>query len=472
MKSVCQAANFDVFWDSTTGSNRRAYSCLLAKKTGNYAVGTPIVLYKRDNGGSAYGVNNLVNGAGNTPTPTFNMAAISATSNTAPYGTCTLIGPSPTSDITVPGYTCAGTQLVNPDAGISDEEPAVFTKLLDGLALNLPTTAVSNGCPTAAGTNNGNPNFLNKDDNGACWAPLTPTQSSALDSAVFNQTILGLAVSTPTYRALQASQDLTQDDAEADRPTVPRAFYTGAAAGYLSGSSTSKPGWGSIISSSVDSAVATKQVNICRRGAGSGTQAASNLFFLDAGLLVTSAAGAYLPAGQQGSSTSTVTGTFAVNEASSTGNVILCLGNATSAGAYAIGVLSLENGTVVNGVDQGFRFVKIDGASPLRSNAQIGAYPFVYSATMQYLKTGLDVNKKSFLLAMRTNAGSPANLAQNDPITANGEMSSPASFQGLCSAQTDPNVIAFGSCVERREAKSPWDGTYLTNSLAPLKLVK
>ena len=55
MAEVCDTATMHVFFDSTAGSAHRAYSCTLAKAVGNYAIGTQLVVYKRDAGGSGQG---------------------------------------------------------------------------------------------------------------------------------------------------------------------------------------------------------------------------------------------------------------------------------------------------------------------------------------------------------------------------------------------------------------------------------
>ena len=111
------------------------------------------------------------------------------------------------------------------------------------------------------------------------WDPLTAGQVNGLDSAAINQTLFGVAVNLNLRNALQQAQGLAVgSEAAADQPTMPRAFYAGTVSGFVKGGSANAT-WKTLTGIAGDE---SKQVNICRRANGSGTQASSNLFFLEA----------------------------------------------------------------------------------------------------------------------------------------------------------------------------------------------
>lgn len=422
-QSNCTPASFDVFFNGTgaapAGNNHRAYSCNLKKKVGNWLAGTPVLMVKRDQGGSFQGVNPIAQGTAQ------DLMRVD--------GTCTATGnPSPAVDILVPGFACNNVNSRLADAGLSDVEPALFQK-----QVNLP-------------------------------APNTAISVTSLDSKAFNQTIMGVAVNTKLYRALQAAQGLAQDDAAAHMPSLPSTFVTAALSGNLSGSTADKRGWNIVVPASVDANVLNKQVHVCRRVIGSGTQASFNAEFLNGGCGTGTAA--YNPVGQTtGANNSTPltpttspseTGTLWWNLGSGAGNVETCLGTTVeglAGNAYAIGMLSRENTPLPTGtgVDKGYRFVKLDGQSPARDNAKVGDYKFVYDATMQWHKTLLtDADVKAFLVAIRANAGKAAQLNVVDVDTQQGVMALPTTYTGAYEDLTDPVTLKFASRIDRNTAAS------------------
>lgn len=434
-QSNCNPSSFDVFFNGTgsapAGNNHRAYSCNLKKKVGNWAVGTPVLLVKRDQGGSFQGVNPIATG-----TPQDMMVV---------DGTCTATGnPSPSADILLPSFACNNVAARLADAGLSDVEPALFQK-----PVNLP-------------------------------APQTAVKTSTLDSKAFNQTIMGVAVNKKLYRALQEAQGLIPpggalDDNPAKMPTLSRAFVSAALSGELSGSTADKRGWNLVVPQSVDANVLNKQVNVCRRNIGSGTQASFNVEFLNAGCGAGSAV--YTPVGQTvGASNSTPltspalaeNGTLAWNLGSGSGNVETCLGTTVEnlgGTAYAIGILSRENTPLPTGLgtDKGYRFVKLDGQSPSRDNAKVGNYKFVYDATMQWHKTLLtDADVKQFLITLRSNGGKAAQLNIADVDTQQGVMALPSTYSGAYDDITDPVTLKFASRIDRNTAAS----------CSPMRMVK
>lgn len=434
----CKASTFDVFFNGTgaapSGANHRAYSCELSKKVGNWAAGTQVLLVKRDQGGSTQGVNPIATGT--------------AQDQMLVDGTCTAVAsnPSPAEDITLPTFGCPSIVSRLADGGVSDVEPALFQKPVNLLA---PNVAVS---------------------------------TNKLDTKAFNLTVMGVAVNKKLYRALQESQGLIAaggalDDDPAKQPTLTRAFVSSALSGNLSGSTADKRGWNAAgITTAVDPAVLSKQVNVCRRNIGSGTQASFNIEFLNAGC--GTGVATYEVVGQTtGAANSTNNTSPALAESGTLGwvnnsgssTVETCLGTtveSTVGGtAYGIGVLSRENTPTPTGlgIDKGYRFVKLDGIAPTRDNAKVGKYPFVYAATLQWNKDTLtDVDVKQFLVNLRANGGKASALNVADVDTQQGIAALPTTYSGAYDDLTDPVTLKFASRVDRNTA----------GSCSPVRIVK
>lgn len=393
MAEVCDTATMHVFFDSTAGSAHRAYSCTLAKAVGNYAIGTQLVVYKRDAGGSGQGVNPVA-----TATAIDHMSITSAG--------CSAVAGNPNfTDIQAPNYLCAGTAKKVSDAGISDVEPDLLNQ-----APNLPDGA-------------------------------SPADLSTLAVKPFVQGIFAVAVNKQAYLALQKTQGLDNagalDESEAKRPSLPTTFVRAMLTGGLSATNTTKRGWGLVISEAVDPSVNTKQFNVCRRAPGSGTQAASNVYFAQNPCAGDSK---IEPLRTQGTIAASGSGPYAVVEGAGTGNVETCLGTTVNsiAGAYGIAVLGRENNPLANGGDKGYRYVKLDGADPVRWNATTqkgattGDYDFVFESTLQYNTSYLtDADKVAFVTAISTSVPKPAALAAADADTQQGVMSPSGAWASL-----------------------------------------
>lgn len=433
MKEICNASDFTTYFDTAAGSLHRGYACTLNKKVGNHAIGTLVFVNKREAGGSVLGVNPI---AKNTAQNAMQVTAASG---------CVATGQN--SDTNVAAYTCGQTALQTGHAGLSDVEPARFSDMVtvDGVAvpLNLPP---------------GN------DDNGTPWAVLTTAEQNALDVAAINQTLFGIGVNLNLRNALQQAQGLTVgSDAAADVPSMPRAFYAAAIAGFVQGGSANAT-WKMLTGVTGDE---NKQVNICRRVNGSGTQASSNLFFLEAATITSDVNGMLYPKTATGALA--INGTLAVIEGSGTGNVESCLTSTTlGSTGYAMGVVSYE----VEPGTKAYRFIKIDGAAPSKPLARIGAYPFVYSASMQFKKSGagaLTTEQKAFITTMRKELGTPAIIAQLDTSPRKGVMANPNAYPANC-ANAGGAALTEGSCVERLDFKSIYNAnTYLNGETAAFK---
>lgn len=450
MAEICNPATLHVYFngalpvDSTDGVNHRAYACKLNAAAGNYAAGTDIVVYKRDQSGSTAGANPIATNSA--------MAHMKILDD----ATCA-VTPNPTfSDILVPNYLCSGTENRVSDAGISDVEPAIL-----------------NQAPNLTDNTPGNPGS----------GTVAPVDMSNLVSNSFVQAIFGVAVNKQAYLALQKTQfpalaaATTIDESDAFRPSLPTTFIRAALTGGLSASATTKRGWGLVISEAADASVNTKAFNVCRRQPGSGTQAASNIYFAQNPCGGVAAAA---PLRQSGSTSPApaVTGSYIVNEQSGTGGVENCLKAVDAlSGAYGLAVLGRENSPLPNNAtpgsasDKGYRYVKIDGMQPVRYDAATGKgavtgdYDFVYESTLQYNSTNvaLDTDKLSFINAVRVNAPKPASLRVLDIDTQQGVASPSGAWSALGQYPAlSANDKPFASRVARLAAQS----------CTPLKLVR
>jgi hypothetical protein len=194
--------------------------------------------------------------------------------------------------------------------------------------------------------------------------------------------VFGAAVSYPLYAQLQKNQGLVGTvalDGEACdgvyttgacQPNLPAAVYTkianintiGGVRGSLFGV-TAFPG-------------TSAKLQFHRRAITSGTQSASNLRFLNKPCATGEAGGAMEP-----SRVANSTARVAVTENSSTGGVKTGLTNASTAGEFGLGWVSMEN-IPVAGTDK-WAFVKLDGVAPnadamQRQTAMDGNYSAFY----------------------------------------------------------------------------------------------
>jgi hypothetical protein len=158
------------------------------------------------------------------------------------------------------------------------------------------------------------------------------------------------------------------------QPSIARATYTGLANGTISTAAGLTGVTGD-----------TTAINLARRVTSSGTQAASNIFFLgQAGYVAkTPTTDLFLDPIALGTN-----GSVTVTEGAGTGDVITAVSGNTA--GYAIGVVSLENyysTTKSSSKLKGALFVKIDGFSPNMTDAGVDAkhraalqagYPFAF----------------------------------------------------------------------------------------------
>ncbi len=419
---LAQPNTFDVFFDSATGANHRAYTFRTKTVIGNWPVGTPVLITKRDAGGSAQGV---------TP-----LAAADATqTHMLVDGSCTVAagGASPSTDILKAGFICSGTTAALAHAGFSDVEPSLLQAVV-----NLPT-----------GTQ--------------------PVDVSSLDAAGFVQNIFAVAVNNKLYLALQKAQGLDNagaiDESAAKQPSLPKSFVAGVLTGQIfGGSATAKKGWNLLIPASVDSNINNKRVNVCRRTPGSGTQAASNLYF--ANNPCGGSANQYPPTAGTTNAALAVTGSLTTLQNSSSGAVETCLKTVDdladgTGGGYALGVLGRENNPtpVVAGVsqDKQYRYVKLSGSTPTRAALVNGEYDFAVEASMQWAKAGFSnapsADVLPLLSKMRGEMGKAAILQGLDADLQNGLAALPSTVAGAW-ADLDPVTKSFTSHTNRISGNS------------------
>jgi hypothetical protein len=460
MKSVCVSTSFDKY---TKGSDSRAYSCTLAQdlKTGTqgYAAGQNILVIKRDQGGSVYGTTPLVTGSAQ------NAIKVDATSCSA-YGNVDKSGLGSTT-------VCTTNELKPADAGISDLEPAFFTKAF---------TVYNAGSGTSVKYLN-MPN-VGADDSGNAWNP--PASVTALDTAPLGQTIFGLAVSDGLFTKLKTVQGVAI-------PSIPRAFVAAALSGFVrnTAADVGTKNWAKWSSLTGDAADDSQPVTICRRTWGSGTQASSNEFFLGAGTNQNATAGMLAPVASTTAANTfdnSVTG-ISVFEGSSGGNVAdLCLSNGAGVAksAYALGVISRES----SDTGKVWHYVKIDGAggtmAETQAQARVGAYPFVFTSTMQYARSGTyfpTAQQQGAIRYMRSNLANSTRIATYAGGAINGLMALPSNWDVSttgCYSATGNDAL-YGSCVERLDYASKYNDAKWnygqavagkTNSAQSLHLVK
>lgn len=397
--------------DTSAGSSYNTYSCsLISGNDFSLPAGTKVAFHKRDKLGSIYGTYPVAQNL------KIEFMTISDTSCTAD---ALVAGTTPTSKCTDVNFNHA------PDGGVSDEEPAVFLA-----PVNMPATILTDAgavAPTA---------FTNADFDS------TP-------KTLF-QTGFGLFVSAPLYTALQTAQSTT------GTPNFPSVV---ASSMLRLGFVSSTLGW-----KALNVANPTNQVNICRRDIGSGTQAASNIFFLQNPLNGTVTVSPLLNSNSSSGLTTNslanianTAGKLFVFEAASTGQVKDCLNAANTASAYAIGVMSLENGSAA-----GYKLVNIDGAVASRDSFKAGNYGFFMESTLQVNKNA-GATQKSFLNTLATQAQSPDNLAAaggnnigyaalfNAPAIAAGANGNPAKVgcNGIAFGTGTTNQVTFCSRVKK-----------------------
>lgn len=337
----CEANTLAVFHGGTAGAvvpgasntgNAFAYAC----KRG----GVVSVLYHTNQGGSfnAYAphVPNNVAGTGFGVATNLNRLSNVATASCSNVGTITVTnqGGAPVyrcSSAVINGFAATDNTPKKPAGGFSDVEAALFG-----------VDATSYGTELDAGV----------------------TQ------------VFGVMASEPLYRAMQVSQGIYATVAaanSADPSFLPQNAPTISKEQYASLASDPLATWAPL---GVDD---SKKVIIARRVNTSGTQGSSNAFFMGNPCLGNPSTGGVLTPSTAADSDPDF---YNVVEGGETADVRNAISNASTAGDFAVGVVSLENAPAA-----GRRYLKVEGVHPeagpnntsdtfARYTSAQGKYPF------------------------------------------------------------------------------------------------
>lgn len=321
-------------------TNQEAMFCTINKTvvTGLPTSVTKMVVYKSGVGGSGSGVQPVADASNLT---FVSMAALKATPAlvTGPSTSVAAVAATAPDTIGIPAYTrteiaTSATQSVPTEAGFSDVEPALL---------------------------------------GA-----TAAQVGRLQVFAPNVLLFGIPVTTAARDKLQAAQGLTVgSETEANMPSLRKDLITSVYTGNVTN-------WSQLGLTGAN-ALADDTIYLATRVETSGTQKSFNVYVT--GSACTKAVLAILPGtGTAADCTAAAPGNTVV-AGSGSSNVTACLAGHNTNSRGAFGVLSMEfvPGTTAGG--DGYRWIKIDGASPSLVNAVNGHYDFWMEPTFQYRKS-------------------------------------------------------------------------------------
>ena len=356
------------------GKDYTSYFCTMssAKVPGFPAAGIKVLVHKRIKGGSAFGA-----------TPVEAKASV-AHVKVANDGTCTVFSGN--------NYKCTTTISTPLDAGITDVEPGMFR------GVNLLEIGVNGVVAGDAGT-----------------TPMTPAQLARLDKKPVAALAFGPVVTTNLRNALQTAQGLTAgSDEESQMPSLSSTQYASLVAGTIAS-------WDEfLVNGTPLTAVAgvtpptTSDVHVWRRTSGSGTQSVSNYVFLNQPCLdaVKPAVDNTPSSLLDGTGDQNADGEFpAIHQGSSSGSVDTGMAALNTLGYWGVGFQSLEK------TNAGYRFVKVDGNSPLLSNVAKTKYNVLGVTSFQWIKNTLadspmnaNANKFTLVKKIRDDLGRDTEL--------------------------------------------------------------
>ena len=344
MIAACQPGSMHLYENPSSviipgdsgAKNFFAYFCTY-KNTGSYPAvdGKKVLVYHSVDGGSFNSIGPVLDTAGATQFPIAFLKDI-----LVPASSGCSANPTGNNADGIPTYTgCASAVRPRPalgtgasDGGLADVEPAIFTDQLG----NLDAGDLKVGALNIVNANIGQ--------------------------------VFGVAVSDALYQAMQTAQktsgylpstcvagDFTPGKCQ---PSIDKQQYASVAAN----SGNYHTDWSFL----VGAAGTGKNVNLCRRVSTSGTQASSNVYFLENPCARTTGIGGQLaPSGALNSSL-----TYIVTEGSGTGDVKTCLNNANAATNFAAGIISAENTVAAS---DHWHFVKLDWISPNAYQVVLGS---------------------------------------------------------------------------------------------------
>ena len=361
---------------TSVNGNLRAFRCELANNVTSPSLNGKTVLFAYSAiDGSASGVQFLARqntrkfinfDACPSTAATTGLVSTSVTPANSIQYNCNGSGAGTTSTVT--------TQDKAPSAGASDVEPAVFNNADNTPAGQTPITATD---LAKLVVKPGRAVIFGVYANEAMWLELQKRQGLIPLSATAPIMPFTTAVSGTNNTLTNTPNGAFT---EALRPNISKPEYRAIAQGALTDmaslSGTTSP---------VATSLTAGPLELARRVNGSGTQAGSNILFLNN------------PCGTFTSSTLTPADTdnfgLSVTLGSGTGNVIARFQANTT--KPTIGIISLENpsrGAYTNttGTDlapkAGFAALKLDGVTPSRVNAINGTYEYVFEETIQWNK--------------------------------------------------------------------------------------
>jgi hypothetical protein len=354
ISTMCQAGTIDVMYDTgTAGKDYRAYACKASGISG-VANGTNVVVHNRAKGGSVWGVIPVARGQ--------SIERMALDGSCVSSGTVDILSGTPVLNVT--RWNCPNKVNAVPDGGVSDVEPALFV-----------------------GINKASP----------ADTDVSPTDLGNMTVGSQNAVIFGIPVSIDVYNALSTAQG-------GGVPSLTRAQITSIFTGTYQN-------W-----AQVDAALAgvgpagDGSIKVCRRVNGSGSQAATNQFFMN---FPCANPGALLPttAGDSGPG-------YTVVENSSSGFVESCV-NAANGGA--IGLLATER-QPAGGAN--WKYVKVNGVEPTVANATSGAYEWFVEQSIQWRNTTVNgapapsAQQLAILEVFKTKSGDPAVLQFTNGVAA------------------------------------------------------
>jgi len=357
-----------------------------------------------------------------------------------PETACTANGTEVNGGVTFTRWSCTNSHYATSDVGVSDVSPDVF----EGVNLSNATLDPSNqSIDTAAEV--------------VAWSsPLTATEKAAVNTKP--ALAVGFGVAANTNLAGAGVTSLTRDQ------------FASILAGKVDF-------WDQMFPE--NAALAGQPVTVCRRTQGSGTQASYNAFFNNNPC--GNSNGTALSVAD-GSSTG-VFGALTVVENSASSDVRVCLANANTAGAYAVGNLSLESLPTT-----GWTFLGLDGVNPYDVAGDVNdgesdgireeliassQYGFYEESTMQWKNTLSDLpgNPKLTLAnLLRDNAGNPVIANQLRAVLAAASVWHNPSFpaysadtngNGIADAREYPAVMATGIMEYTRNGNACLPSSYL-----------
>lgn len=377
---------------ATAGKDQNAYLCVL--NTANPALKglaagkTNLLLYKRNNGGSAQGVNPVVADAA------IDFLKVDTAAN------CSVVTPGVAGTSFTKlncAYTAGNALLSNPqkpDFGMSDVDPAQFF-----------------GQNTPSG-----------------FDPITAADVDKLTVKAAGALVFGVPVTKKLRNAMQEAQfgktHSCTKDANREKATCMPSLSSAQIASIFTGKLSSwkqlKFGASDLYTNaSAANKPASDRLHICRRTNGSGTGAQFGIKFLN--YPCTSVATA--PASETGALPETVA-KAQVHENSSAGVVSECLSELDSGtntvgtsfdqsrypGArWAIGIQGTEHNASAS---FDYRYIKVDGVEPTLDQVVRGKYKDWVELTYQYNKTHVfDASEQAIVDELIKQAGNPAVMA-------------------------------------------------------------